>query len=372
VKAVDLWLIIGARRWARIVAGELCSVLGRDSPIQLLAHPEDAELKDWLLRVPFGRQIEIVERPAQCTKPMTGVALILNSAYRHRVAIENALAAGYNAVGEKPLTLSRDESLKLLRRAEALGLKLFSTNTYLFVDYLRVVRQTWLEGRKFSNLHLTWSDASGESRHGLAKSYDSSIPIIFDVLPHVACIALATLGDLKPGLSELTVQKGGSEVTARFGCGETAIQVCLSRNSTRRSRIARFEGSGAEVQLDFSVEPGTVRWNRGSPESADPAWPAKRKPIAQMLTSVKTYFEEGTMDDRLSASAALLGNELIDRVADSYVEQQVDFLSKAASLCDPAAAADREYAVKEARSIAKRALPYLAEASPLRRLAASW
>ena len=366
---VDLWLVVGGRRWARLVATELCAFLAPGSPIQLQGNLGDTELLKWWSTSPFRQRIEIVDQPMPCRSPRIGVALIVNEACQHRSAIEIALSAGYNVVSEKPLTFSRQESLQLLSRAGELGLKLFSTNTYLFADYLHVFRRNWLEGRKLSEIHLTWTDATREIRHGQVKDYDSSVPVIFDVLPHIASIVLATHGETRPDHSELTVRQGGSTVTARFGCGDLLINANMSRNSTRRIRLARFSGPASGVAIDFSVEPGVVSFNQEEPVSADPAWQTKRKPVAEMLRSLKAYFEGGAMDDRLSPKAALLGNDMIDGVVGSYVQQQIDFLGEQTRLQDPARSTDFAYAAKESHSIAQRALPFLPQESPLRRLA---
>ena len=251
----------------------------------------------------------------------------------------------------------------MLDRAAGLGLKLFSTNTYLFADYLHVLRRDWLRGRTFSELQLTWADASREIRHGEAKSYDSGVPVIFDVLPHVASIVLATHGRLTFDRSSIAVAQGGSAVTAQFDGDDLTVRASMSRNAPRRVRLLRFSGPADQVTLDFAAEPGVVSLNEEKGVCVDPAWDSKRKPIAQMLESVKAYFEGGVPDDRLGADAALLGNDLIDGVAESYVQQQIDFLAASSG------GEDLAYAAKEADAIRRRALPQLPQASPLRRLA---
>jgi predicted dehydrogenase len=351
------------------VAAELCALLAPDRSIHLQASRSDAGLLEWWNGSPHKQRIEIVEQPTPCQGSTTGVALIVNSAHEHRRSVENALDAGYHAVCEKPLTFSRHDTLQLLARADELGLRLFGTNTYLFADYLHVLRRDWLRDRTFSDLELTWADASGEIRHGEAKSYDSSVPVIFDVLPHVASIVLATHGRFTFDRSSIAVAQGGSAVTARFDGGDLTVRASMSRNSAHRTRLLRFSGPAGQVTFDFAAEPGEVRLDQEQAVCADPAWHSRRKPIAQMLHSVKAYFESGVLDDRLGAEAALLGNDLIDGVTESYVQQQSDFLVAAGRLREGSPAGNFAYAAKEADAIRQRALPQLPQASPLRRLA---
>ncbi len=362
-EGVDRWLVVGSRRWAKIMATELCALLAPGRSIQLQGSRGDAGLLEWWNASPHKQRIELVEQPVPCEASATGVALVVNSAHEHRSSVESVLDAGYHAVCEKPLTFSRHDSLELLARADGLGRKLFCANTYLFADYLQVLRRDWLQGRSFSVLELTWADASRETRHGEAKSYDSGVPVIHDVLPHVASIVIATHGPLPFDRSSIDVAQGGSAVTAEFGGGDLTVRASLARNAPRRVRLLRFSGPAGQVTLDFAVEPGVVSLDEENGVCVDPGWDAKRKPIAQMLESVIAYFEGGVLDDRLGADAALLGNDLIDGVAGSYVQQQIGFLA-ASSRGD-----DFAYAAKEADAIRRRALPQLPQASPLRRLA---
>lgn len=366
---VDRWLVVGSRRWARILASELCAMLPEGTSIQLQASSGDAGLLEWWSGSPHRKRIEIVEQPIPCVGMSTGVALIVNAAYDHRASIESVLAAGYHAVSEKPLTFSKPDTLKLQTRADELGLKLFCTNTYLFADYLRVFRENWLQGRKFHDVQITWSDAGTETRHGHAKCYDSGVPLIIDILPHVASIILATHGEVRLDHSELAVHKGGSAVTASFYSGELTVHAELARNETQRVRLAKFVSPGERVSLNFSSEPGVVNLNCNEGVCVDPAWASKRKPIAEMLNSVKAYFDGGDLDDRLGLRAALLANDLIDGVVEAYVQQQIELLRAEGDAKELPRDEHFRYALKEADSIRERVIPHLAQASPLRRLA---
>ncbi len=296
------------------------------------------------------------------------MALVVNSAYLHHSAIENVMSLGYNVISEKPLTYSKYDTAQLLAAATKQRLKIFSTNTYLFADYMHIFRREWLEGDPLSAITLTWSDAQNESRYGENKKYDSSVPVIYDVLPHVANIILATYGSVEIVRSNIEVTRGGSEVEIQYECQNTTLHVSISRNAPHRVRHASFSNNSSLVALDFSTEPGLVLRERKKPIVVDPLWEAKQKPIAAMLSKVMQYFDNGVLDERLNNEAALLSNDMIDSVDHSYVQQQVDFLSQKQNLISASNMADFAYAEKEINSISQRALPTLPEKSPLRRL----
>lgn len=369
VADVDDWVVVGGRRWARVVAGELCSQLSAESRIFIQASGEEAGFREWWRQFPFRDRLVRVEDLPPCVAPRNGVALIVNSACQHRVAMEQALDLGYHVVSEKPMTLSREESLEIIRRAELVGRTVFSTNTFLFADYLRVLKHEWLEGRELSELHLTWMDASSEVRDGGRKDYDSGVPIIYDILPHAATIWIALRGRAPIRAADLELRKGGSEVLAKFWCEGLTVTVLMARRAPCRVRRARLGGGDFELTLDFAVEPGEVTLGDGPSVCADREWQRKRRPIAAMIESVREFFRNEVRDERCGTEAALFGNELIDRVAVSYVRQQVEFLSAQAKLQPSMRGADFQYAARESMALAERVTSHLRRNSPLVALA---
>jgi hypothetical protein len=368
--AVDIWLFVGTRRWARLMAAELCATMPPDAAIHMLGNPADSELQGWLSTSGLGSKILVVASAPPCPAGKTGVAFVVNSGYLHKSSVEDMLNAGYNVVCEKPMSFSELETLSLADMAARLGLQLFCTNTYLFASYLNSFRENWLTGHSFTHMCIYWADSINEVRYGEAKGYDSSIPLIYDVLPHIANIVLATIGLFKAVPNGIEVQRGGSKALLHYRHGDLNIHVTLERNASQRKRTLVFADEDREVLLDFSSEPGVVSVNKMAPVSVDPTWIHNLKPIAAMVNSVREFFEAGKQDPRLSHSASQLGNGLIDSVVDSYVAQQVLLFSAHAEMSNPMISrADREYAHKEAESIAKRALPYIGEDSPLRTLA---
>jgi hypothetical protein len=369
---VDIWLVVGTRRWARLMARELCAALPDDTVLYMRGDPVDAELQAWLATSGLGMKIQVGLVLPPCPGGATGVAFVVNSACMHKFSVEEMLNAGYNVVCEKPMSFSRQETLSLIDMAAALGLQLFCTNTYLFATYLDRFRKDWLVGRRFTSLHVSWADPVKEVRFGEAKCYDSSVPLIYDVLPHIANIALATYGEFQAISQGIEVRRGGSEVSIHYRHGKFDIYIALQRNAQHRRRTIAFAGPDNNVMLDFSTEPGSVFVDQMTPVPTDTVWLCKPKPIAAMICSVQKFFESGKKDPRLSPYASLLGNELIDCVSDSYAAQQISLLTGRGKMSDTMhRLEDLNYAGKEVISIAARALPYLSEESPLRKLASA-
>lgn len=364
---VDICLIVGTRRWARQMAAELCAALPDDTAIYLLGDPAEAEQQEWLALSGLDVRVRVVAVPPPCPNSTTGLAFIVNSAYLHRTAIEDALTAGYNVVSEKPMSFSRQETFNLLEKADRLGLRLFCTNTYLFATYLDNFRQNWLTKRRFTCMHICWEDPAREIRYGETKGYDSSVPLIYDVLPHIANIILSMIGECKLIPVSIQVKRGGSEASIHYRHEDLDILIDVARNTRQRVRSLSFVNEEGKILLDFSNEPGLVSTDQLAPTLIDPEWSRKPKPIAEMLHSVIEFFELGKQDERLTSSAGLFANDMIDGVVDSYVAQQMALLCSKSNLT--VNKADYDYACKESRSIAARALPYIRKDSPLQQLA---
>lgn len=349
---------------------ELCRHLPPRGIVQVIGDPEDSALQKWLSNSGLGNKVKVVVSAPRCPANLTGVAFILNSAYLHRQSVSEMLSAGYNVVCEKPMSFSKLETQRLVNMAARFGLQLFSTNTYLFASYLDVFKQNWLEAHSHNLIRISWADPINEFRHGGIKHYDSSLPLIYDILPHIANILLATIGPFNFESNRIEVRRGGSEVFLHYQQEGMNIYLTLERNSSQRKRTLFFSNAENEVKLNFDSEPGLVSLNKTAPISVDPSWKYKSKPIAAMIQSLVAFFETGKEDLRLSFASSLLANSLIDSVVSSYVNQQVALMTTRHDISDPKInRACLEYAEKEAQAIAKRAMPYINEGSPLHTLA---
>jgi hypothetical protein len=189
------------------------------------------------------------------------------------------------------------------------------------------------------------------------------------MLPHVANIIFLIAGGGKLTSLDLQVKRGGSMVVLQCTSGNLEISVSLERNANQRIRSIAIDGTNENILLDFSAEPGFISINQAPIVQLAPEWRHQLKPIALMILSVQNFFESGSIDPRLSPSAAIFGNELIDAIVTSYVDQQISFFrSYSGKKYDDIREPDFCYALKEATSIANRGLPYLSIDSPLRKL----
>jgi len=127
--------------------------------------------------------------------------------------------------------------------------------------------------------------------------------------------------------------------------------------------------TAGSLSLDFSTEPGLLNQDGILLGISDPLWASKPSPIAQIIESIFQFFENGKEEPRLTIGPALLGNQLLDEIVESYVDHQIGLLARVISKDNPEESDASRYAMTEAQSIAKRFGADYGQAHPLVRLA---
>jgi len=344
-----------------LVAEELCSRANIKTPIYLIGDSKNKELIQWLRNSGLISRIIITKRIIDIDKKKLALAFVINSAYMHEFYVTDLLCKGYNVVCEKPVSFSKTRTIKLINLAAKKKLSLFCTNTYSFASYLKKLKDNYLKEKEYSNIHITWADPKKEIRYKQVKSYDSSVPIIYDILPHVANILYSTIGNFKLKLKSFDIKNGGSNIFLHYHQKKMNIIVKLVRNAVKRKRSIKFISKKNQLYFDFTNEPGFVKKNNDSQFKTDMIWTTKSKPISSMITSVISFFQLGKKDFRLKLTTSLLGNELIDVIAKQYVNNQIRILKNKKKYSRESFS----YAYKEFKSIKKRTLGYINKSSIL-------
>jgi len=363
------WLIIGARRWARVMTEELCKIT--TDPVNVLCALHLSRTSPWEEMMTRYPNINLVDKiPPVHAASEVGIAIVVNSGYLHYSSIHSALGAGYNVTSEKPLSFCVKDTLSLMDFAKQKGVNLSCTNTFCFAGYFKDLQSNWLDGKKISQLEVYWSDPVDESRHGSAKRYDSSMPIVYDILPHIAAIAHSTTGATSVQSADIKVSKGGASVSLYYKTPNVVINAHLERNASERIRLIKYHSEDSVISFDFTHEPGQVSCDGSLPVNVSPNWEKQHKPIAVMFNALEKYFKnyETILDLRLSTDIALFGNHLIDSIAEQYVNQQIDRFNHYCGTPDQVHDTDFDYMIKEAQSLARRVVSYLPLDSPLRKI----
>lgn len=362
MKTVEIYAVLGTRSWARVLLRASVEAFSPNLPIIAVDDSSSEHFAEWLKTEKLSGPVQISPRLPKLGKNEVGLAIVANAAPLHFSTTQQVLNAGYHAVVEKPLTFSSVDSLLLVDSAKEFQRHLFSTNIPLFAGYLHSFRAHSVAKSVIRRVQIDWTDPAFELRHGTRKNYDSATPLIFDVVPHITSILWALFDErVLAGDFDITVGKGGAQVRISFKYGDVPVTVSLARNADRRIRRIQVVSEDGNRSLDFSVDPPRIE--RQTLQLA-----SEKLPSVAMLEAVRSSCSSRYQDPRLTVKTNILANELVDKVIDSYVEQQVAFLQRPRRMHKADADNAYRYARKEAQSVSRRLMPNLRPDSALLKL----
>lgn len=365
------WVVVGGGRWAVINLRELVPILKDSMPERLVVVDEGLNSDESLGAVikeirEIGCTVEVKKLiPSKLAGSTTSVALVLNSSYRHAKSINELLTKGFHVVTEKPISWSVSETKRLIDLARENAVSFFGANTIAFMG-LQDLLPVPISELTISDVQVVWTDPIGEERYGLRKVFDSSTPIICDVLPHVANLLwIVGLHDNGISVRQMDILHGGSEVKLELtSAGSVPIRLRIARNAKSRRRFIRLGFVGSiyrSTEIDFSqhpfkgvslIPPAEVALCRESKNL--------NRSLFRMFCAVRAAVEESRISDRLSIDRALFGDYLISLVLEEYISVQVNTFWRtncvSSSFEDSISSA---YALKELTSLRERVIPEL-------------
>lgn len=277
--------LVGGGRWARTIATVLAGMLPLGSRIVWASPGNHAGIRSWIASaaLPSGIAVSVHSTiDAFLSDSAVGHVCIANAAADHAATALAALNAGKNVLVEKPLALNLTDAQAIVDAAEDNKRIACVGHVLLFARYLHRFRDSISALGAMRSVHLTWHDPVAERRYNEVKSFDASITVIDDVLPHVWSVLRVLLPEGLMTLRDVAVSRGGATATVTLQGGNTACIAELVRDSDARRRILRVEAEKGAAELDFTVEPGTVTIG-GNTTNADPEWLEKPRPLATEL-----------------------------------------------------------------------------------------
>jgi predicted dehydrogenase len=243
--------------------------------------------------------------------------IVANAARDHATAVDWALGAGIHVLVEKPIAMTANGAQHLSDLACRRSVHFAAANVFLFASYVEKFATLVSREKDIRLVRVRWMDPRDETRYGDSKRFDPGLPIFSDWLPHVSSIVGALLPGRLHTCESLRFLRGGAHLELELLVGDIPCSVELVRNGERRQRVVEVAASGRALQLDFSVEPGTI--SCGSTTSdGDPDWSARESPLALMLRAFLGWAARGQFDVRLDTEIALRACRLIDQTLTLY------------------------------------------------------
>jgi predicted dehydrogenase len=319
--------IIGGGRWAREIADVVYSLA--DAPARIVIHSRrnEAGIATWISRKQYSGKVFVSPQWPDFRSNKPSAVIVANEVSGHFMAASHALEACVPVLIEKPLAIPSSAVKKLCDSAAASQTILAASHVFLFARYLDTFATVATTHGRLQRLSFVWHDGQSDIRRSEAKSYDPSVSVFDDMLPHV----VPMIDRLHPGdvvLTSLDVQSGGAQVSIKARTNELDVAISLARNSERRRRIIVAETEGGICSIDFSEEPGLLTAPGIVEGNGDLLWDSAPRPLGSMLAAFLTAVGGGSLDARLSPAKALASATFADAVREQYRAHQISWLDR--------------------------------------------
>jgi predicted dehydrogenase len=274
--------------------------------------------------------------------------IVANAVQDHEKAATLGLLAGIPVLVEKPLASNTSAINHLFELARDSGSQLCAAHVFRFARYVENFAQKVRLTGKVQRLDFWWIDPSIERIRGEEKSYDPSLPIFADCLPHIISIIITVLPDSDFSVNNVNLMRGGAEIAIAMSVGNVAVNLVLARDAGfRERRVAAKVTTGKSVELDFSVEPGVIQGPDGK-TNADPLWGNSPSPLTSLLSAFLAGVNGDEWDTRLSPDLALYVGRITDQVWPLYQAAQSAWIAEQRqSTCEVRDGAGLGYAIRE-------------------------
>lgn len=322
--------IIGGGRWARQIATVLGEVCAAGSHITLCSPTNPSGWLKWIeqghsrpsagVRYDTATQITDILHDNRITH-----VIVARSARDHATTSVALLNAGKSVYVEKPFALNETEAEAV--SAAATGRVCMIGLVLLFASNIRRFAEAVAAIGPLQSIAVTWADTTAEHRHGEYKSYDISLNVVVDVLPHAYSLLRSMLSAPAMLLSNVSSQAGGRIVTLELKCGECVASTTLARDAPTRERIIEVTAAGGRARLDFSREPGVANINDMPLDVSTGFTSPLEAALRFFLSATPRQSETAACGPREGAQATRLAMKALESVRQSQSADIADGLS---------------------------------------------
>lgn len=338
--------IIGGGRWARVLTEVLYDLIPMSVKLSVHSPRNSKSMVSWISERGLEKRISVSTSFPNFPSNTSNAIIVANAARDHENSVEWALEQGHPVLVEKPLCLNLVAAQRLAKLAITRKTYLATAHVFLFANYVEEFSQLAVDQSKIVSIRVLWMDVQSEIRYGETKSYDSSLPVYADLLPHVISI----LGNFVFGTNLLCKRVnclgGGAHLMIDLIYGQIPCAIELVRNGNSRQRLIEVFTPQKKLTLDFSKEPGTI-FSDATPLSAEHNWRGMSKPVARMLAAFLKGAAGGICDPRLDMSIGLTASHVINQIESLYYVSWLSWLNKECLKKQEGINVDLRYALTE-------------------------
>ena len=272
-------VLLGGGRWARVLLSVLTK-LDRVRQVIWVTHHGFEENQRWIATQ--GHTGVVLQSPdVSYWKQDPHAVIIATQTSRHAALLQEAIENQVPALCEKPFALDYGQAQHLVQLGQDNGTIAGVNLEFLYASYLHDFRNS-LGSRPLRSIYIDWHDPIVAIRHGEKKFGDVYTPLVHDSLPHCWSLLHVLTEATRVDLEHLDYGADGQIMLAAT-CNATDVKISLNRRAA--SRVRRVSVNQDEAVLDFSQEPGTMKFFGNSPSTNE--WRCAR-PLG---ASLRAFFD---------------------------------------------------------------------------------
>ncbi len=327
-KYPDHVVVAGGGRWARVLTSVLCGTLPKGSMVTVYSPHCAIAMKGWVEDNNFANQVVCLSEWPSFSLGKTHAMIVVNSVKNHFAIAKKALESGVPVLVEKPMGATFSEVRSLAFISQQVNVRISPAHVFLYASYLESYSKLISKSGSVSHINICWSDSIGELRYDEAKTFDSSLPVYVDLMPHILSILHVCVSASIVDYESINLLSGGRHVIIKLNVDGVKCEVELIRNDYARRRVVEIETDKGIFRLDFSKEPGVISSISGvSVKCVANSWGVTGRPVERMLGAFLTSVcDTGVHDNCLGMSLALQSSKLSSQINDEYEALQAEWL----------------------------------------------
>jgi len=321
-------VVLGGGRWARVLTGVICDLVPPGSRVDVCSPGGWRSVMAWAQGHGLADRIHVSPTRVVAREPGRTVAIVACAARDHPKAATLALEYSAGVLVEKPFALTEAAAIRVAHEASSRAVLVGPAQVLRFTRYLDSFQRRVNAAGAVTRAALAWWDEAGEMRYGETKSYDSSIPVFADTLPHVIAVLESVFSECPERLELRSVDDGGAKVELALQFGRFECVAVVARGRSERRRRLDVSAGGRALSIDWTDEPGVIQ-DQDRMVSADPDWANGPRPLASMLTAFFQVSLSGTEDPRFSLESAFCSARLIESAQHQYRPRIIRWIAAA-------------------------------------------
>lgn len=246
--------MVGGGRWAKVIASVLSEIVPRGTlPVYVLS---PSAPNAWMDVASTLGWTQVASLDAMLPNPQISHVIIARRARDHAETAMAFLRHGKAVLIEKPACLSVGQWEQL--QSAAVGRVCVTGHVFAYASNIIRFRAACHARGYVRKVTLFWGDPLDEVRHGAVKTFDQSLNVLQDILPHAWSILQPFAASEPMKMVRIRASRGGACVVTRMNSAAMQFSVAYSRRHPVRLRRIIVEGDGWKGALDFSREPGTA------------------------------------------------------------------------------------------------------------------